>query len=366
MFLVVIFSDYIYYFQVLSISSTCKGKKEKDMITSPVRGICKCLICYIIFFLFILLEVFSLKPSLELNFPVCTTTLKRICRQHGIKRWPSRKIKKVGHSLQKLQLVIDSVQGASGAFQIDSFYSKFSDLASPNVSGASLVSTPNKSDIPNSLSIQPDPGPLSPEGASKSPSSSCSHSSFSSHSLSSMSEQQHHTSNAAAGNKDPPMLGGEDSADVVLKRIRSEAEFKSLCQDNNKAKHLPRSLSQETLGEHLKTKFHRSILKSTRKAPQKEDAHRVKITHGDEKTRFRMPKNWGYEDLVQEIARRFNASDMSKFDIKYLDDDREWVLLTCDADLEECIDVCQSSESSTIKLCIQPSSHCMRSSLEFR
>ncbi|KAJ1397567.1 RWP-RK domain [Sesbania bispinosa] len=294
----------------------------------------------------------SLKDAAK-NIGVCTTTLKRVCRQHGIKRWPSRKIKKVGHSLQKLQLVIDSVQGASGAFQIDSFYSKFPDLASPNISGTSLISALNQSDNPNSLSTQPDPGSLSPEGASKSPSSSCSQSSFSSHSCSSMSEQQPHTSNVA-GYKDSTI--GEDSVDVVLKRIRSEAELKSLIQDRKKL--LPRSLSQETLGEHPKTNYHRPFMKTS----GKEDAHRVKVTYGDEKSRFRMPKNWGYEDLLQEIGRRFSVSDMSKFDIKYLDDDCEWVLLTCDADLEECIDVCQSSESNTIKLCLQASRHCMGSS----
>ncbi|XP_045806339.1 protein NLP4-like isoform X2 [Trifolium pratense] len=301
----------------------------------------------------------SLKDAAK-NIGVCTTTLKRICRQHGIKRWPSRKIKKVGHSLQKLQLVIDSVQGASGSFQIDSFYSKFSDLSSPRTS---LISTLNQIDNQVSLSTLPDPDSLSPEGASKSPSSSCSQSSFSSHSCSSMSEQQHRKGNVAIGNKDPSV--GEDSVDVVLKRIRSEAELKSLIQDN-KTKLMPRSQSQETLGENPKTEHHKSFLKSAPKASQKEDSHRVKVTFGDEKTRFRLPKNWGYEDLVQEIARRFNVSEMSKFDIKYLDDDYEWVLLTCDADLEECIDVCQSSETSTIKLCLQPSSNFIRSSLEFR
>ncbi|KAL2346179.1 hypothetical protein Fmac_000179 [Flemingia macrophylla] len=294
----------------------------------------------------------SLKDAAK-NIGVCTTTLKRICRQHGINRWPSRKIKKVGHSLQKLQLVIDSVQGASGAFQIDSFYSNFPDLASPNLSGTSLFSTLNQSDNPNSITTQPDPG-----GASKSPSSLCSQSSTSSHSCSSMSELQHHTNNTA-GNKDAAV--GEDSADVVLKRIRSEAELKSLSHD--RANLLPRSQSQETLGEHPKTQqYHRPLLKTSNRV----DSHRVKVTYGDEKTRFRMPKSWGYEDLLQEIARRFNVSDMSKFDVKYLDDDCEWVLLTCDADLEECIDVCQSSGSGTIKLCLHASSHRMKSSLEFR
>ncbi|KAF7817688.1 protein NLP4-like isoform X1 [Senna tora] len=264
----------------------------------------------------------SLKDAAK-NIGVCTTTLKRICRQHGIKRWPSRKIKKVGHSLQKLQLVIDSVQGASSAFQIDSFYSKFPELASPS----SMLSTGKQSDSPDPSSMRL----VSPEA----PSSSGSQSSSSSHSCSSMS----------VGVR----VGvGEDGSNGLLKRIRSEAELKSFSQD--RAELLPRSQSQETLGEHPKI-----VLKSNHKAPQKEDGQRVKVTFRDEKARFRMPKTWGYEDLLREIARRFTIDDMSKLDVKYLDDDSEWVLLTCDADLEECVDVCESSQSSTIKLCLQVS-----------
>ncbi|KAF7829481.1 protein NLP4 isoform X1 [Senna tora] len=230
----------------------------------------------------------SLKDAAK-NIGVCTTTLKRICRQHGIKRWPSH-----------------------------SFYSNFPKLASPNLS----------------TGMPQNPSTTQPE--SKSPTTSCSESSISSHSCSSASEQQPQTR----------------KVDGALKRVRSEAELKWLSED--KAKVLPRSQSHKALG------FGNNL-----KTAQKEDgmahshSHRVKITYGDEKARFRMPKNWGYTHLLQEIAKRFNINDITNFYIKYLDDDSDWVLLTCDADLEECIYIAQSSATATIKLSLH---HSMRTS----
>ncbi|KAG6699614.1 hypothetical protein I3842_08G075500 [Carya illinoinensis] len=288
----------------------------------------------------------SLKDAAK-SIGVCSTTLKRICRQNGIKRWPSRKIKKVGHSLQKLQLVIDSVHGASGAFQINSFYTNFPELTSPKLSGTSPLSARKLCEYTQPSSMQTEGELFSPQAvAPKSPSSSSSQASTSSHSCSS-GTHQHPTTQNVAHFKDA-IIG--ENRQGVLNRIGSAAEIQAPGQG---PKLLPKSQSHQALNaENLVPS-----LKDSGHVSQEWSARKVKVTYGDEKVRFRLQNNWKYTDLLLEIARRFYIDDMSGCDLKYLDDEAEWILLTCDADWEECIDVCQSSQSHAIKLSLQVSSH---------
>ncbi|KAK8585235.1 hypothetical protein V6N13_139170 [Hibiscus sabdariffa] len=285
---------------------------------------------------------------------VCPTTLKRICRQHGIKRWPSRTIKKVGHNLQKIQHVIDSVQGVSGAFPISALYPNFPEMASPRSSGKSTLSasTSGRDGEPKQTALQPEGGNFVSQAAtSNSPSSSCSQRSDSSHSCSSGTHQPSKFS--MSGNKG--LIIGETPGDGELKMVTSDAELHASSQG---LKLTPRSESLRSLMEQLIPDSTQPIItKNTSPIAQDLDAQRVKVTYGDLKIRFRMQSKWRFKDLLHEIARRFHIDDISGFDLKYLDDDSEWVLLTCDADLEECIDVSRWSEGNTIKLLLQVSRH---------
>ncbi|KAL8491500.1 hypothetical protein ACS0TY_023206 [Phlomoides rotata] len=268
----------------------------------------------------------SLKDAAK-NLGVCPTTLKRICRQHGIQRWPSRKIKKVGHSLQKIQRVIDSVQGTSGALQIESFYSNFPELASPNASRANLLDEHPEGSILKSASP---------------PSSSCSQSSNSSQCYSSGPVPY------SLSAENPVIKQEHEPVNGTLKRARSDANLH--LPIDNQPKSIPRSLSFCWPDKQENTTQQKSQERDADHAP------RIKVTYGEDTIRFRMQHHWRYKDLLHQISRRFGVDNGDNHHLKYLDDDAEWVLLTCDDDLEECIDVCSSSRNQMIRLSFLPDS----------
>jgi hypothetical protein len=180
----------------------------------------------------------------------------------------------------------------------------------------------------------------------KSPSSSCRQTSGPS--VCAIGAQQHTTNLNAMSSADALMA--EDHVGM-LKRACSDAEL--LACNLEEAKIMPRSQSYKSLSENW-------ILETLPPLPGKSGrsfrdggAFRVKANFGDEKIRFSLLSNCSFRDLQLEIARRYNLDDISTIDIKYLDDDREWVLLTCNSDLEECMEIYKSSQSRTIQIFLQ-------------
>ncbi|KAE8669935.1 Protein NLP2 [Hibiscus syriacus] len=293
----------------------------------------------------------SLKDAAK-SIGVCPTTLKRICRQHGITRWPSRKIKKVDHSLRKLQLVMDSVQGAEGAIQLGSFYSSFPELSSPNFSSSCPSSMLKISNLSMPSEPQLDSGIFCRgAAASKSPSSSSSQSSGSS-TCCSTGAKQHSISINALGSADG--LASEDP-EGARRSVLGDAELHSLNHEEPKLS--ARTENPNTIVEHPNFETRPSFLKTVSQNLPAGGTLKVKAMFGEVKIRFILQPSWGFLDLQQEIARRFNIKDVTRIDLKYLDDDDEWVLLTCDADLEECIDIYKSSQSHTIRISLHQASH---------
>lgn len=261
----------------------------------------------------------SLKDAAK-NIGVCPTTLKRICRQHGITRWPSRKIKKVGHSLKKLQLVMDSVQGADGSMKLTSFYNNFPELISPpDIPVKRQLATSNVSSHLQQVKTQPHGYLFIPATTASMPAySPGSHNSSSSHYVS-------------------------------LKRATSEAKLLDLGQE--KTKLLVRSNSKNIfINDHVTAEA--PLMRQNLNNENEMVTYKVKASFGEEKIRFSLHHQSSFEDLKQEVLRRFDIDIISKIDIKYLDDDAEWVLLTCDADLDECMDIHRSSKIRTIKISV--------------
>lgn len=281
----------------------------------------------------------SLKDAAK-SLGVCPTTLKRVCRQHGITRWPSRKIKKVGHCLRKLQVVIDSVPGVDGTLQLSYLYDDFpkscsSDLDIQMISEKGPIC---KTEEDNCMKSVKSANCLLTSHASASTSLSCSCSQASGSSNSSGVKQDR---NAPVH----PMkdVSIEKSQNIIFKRVSSELTLQpsSLETFGN----LAGSQSLKPLGEASPCQ-NRGI----------GDKLRGKAMYGEEKIRFSIQLEWGIQELKQEIAKRFGISNINLVDLKYLDDANEWVLLTCDSDLKECTDLYRSSHKYTVKILVRHTS----------
>lgn len=231
--------------------------------------------------------------------------------------------------------MIDSVHGAEGAIKLSSFYTNFPELSSPNNPGTSNLSASKDDDHLQQVNTQLDVSPVTT--TSKSTSSSGSHNSSSSLLCS--------TTNVFATTEEHPARG-------MLKRAHTETELHDMGQEETKL--LVRSQSQKIQSNHNSSEPLRPL---PNQLLQDSGTFKVKAIFGKEKIRFSLQSHWGFGDIQHEVLRRFNVEDVGKIDLKYLDDDDEWVLLTCDADLEECIDIHKLSKRRTIKVSLHHTYH---------
>ena len=391
---------------------------------------------------------------LDFFFAVCPTTLKRICRQHGISRWPSRKINKVSRSLKKLQGVIDSVQGAEGALRINALTGDITTAAVPaagvadptsrdaaraqgnwsvswstpslhacdsehKVGGGTLL-VPKEEDrrrhdpcSPQSvlMSIFSSPAGKSTRqwqtnGNDSGPVSSLSPGSNSTVGTgdAAIFEVCKHNRDlpTATSQKTSPLAGSLDikvspssttgsrgsgmletktqygCEILVSDDVSAQATMEDGCAtvgniepvhvssithskdgeevigraglSNSDSPHFGSSTAQGT-SDCSSPSSEGNPSSQTKTWPTHGDVVTIKVTYGQDTVRFKLASDKTYTDLREEVNRRLKLA--GTFDLKYLDDDEEWMLLACDADLRECIEVMRASRRNAIKLMVR-------------
>ena len=151
----------------------------------------------------------------------------------------------------------------------------------------------------------------------------------------------------------PSILGAED---MVIQTKEPEDETSQLCHD------IDRPLCEM---DKSPCEFDRSNLQDTdsgspsvgssqrgAKYALEETTITIKAKYRDDTVRFRVGFTYGYADILEEIARRFKL-DVDRFDLKYLDDEEEWVMLTCNADLIECFDQFRFCKRDHVRLIVR-------------
>ncbi|XP_061353799.1 protein NLP9-like [Gastrolobium bilobum] len=342
----------------------------------------------------------SLKDAAK-SIGVCPTTLKRICRQHGISRWPSRKINKVNRSLKKIQTVLDSVQGVEGGLKFDPFTGGFVAGGSiiPEIDTHKNLLFPEKSAEKDhkpvtraALSVPPAPGSTGENSAIKLEGDDvCLVGNQLVHSKSVLISNSHEgelkKDNAASVNcpeqtcvgsvleeerdkwgLNKSSLGVENSSrDIVchssISLIADEMEMGvdggHVAEEHNCPTSSSMTNSSNSSG---------SMMDGSSSGSQSFEKHKhskaistcvdsgskfiVKATYKGDTIRFKFDPSAGCFQLYEEVGTRFKLQNGS-FQLKYLDDEEEWVMLVNDSDLQECIEILDDIGTHTVKFLVR-------------
>lgn len=360
--------------------------------------------------------------------------MKRICRQHGISRWPSRKINKVNRSLSKLKRVIESVQGGEGTFSLTSLTTSSIPVTvgpiswTANMNGANQHSSPGSgpcefqeekkevsAKVPGADELAEASNQfvgdrsaktekLSPngagfvacEGSNRSRTGSGSREESTGTPTSQGSCQGSPCLRNETSPQNDPVISPLDehrmkvggSHEVVCEQTREinlssafsipgnfipppEETFGGMLVEDAGSSHDLRNLcppGEALFDEHVteyswtKPNLPNPMPNDCMAAPAEDHLPRfgarpevktitIKATYREDIIRFRLAIDSGIVKLKEEVAKRLKL-ELGTFDIKYLDDDHEWVLIACDADLQECFDVSRSSGGNIIRLLV--------------
>ncbi|KAH1207609.1 Protein NLP8 [Glycine max] len=337
----------------------------------------------------------SLKDAAK-KIGVCPTTLKRICRQHGIPRWPSRKINKVNRSLKKIQTVLDSVQGMEGGLKFDPSMGAF-------VAGGSIIQEIDapKSTIKDPVPVTQDafsvpPAPCSEgenfsiklEGKLKKTNVSSVDYSEDSKSMA-INDGSCQMASLCTKVQDCPeqaclgsVLAKEHDKRILNKGGLSVEKFKhnivgqsskSLIADEMDIgvdgddgvveRNHPTSSSLTDSSNGSGSMMHSSS--SGSRSFENQDQSKVKstiidcgsklivkATYREDTIRFKFDPSEGCFRLYEEVAARFKLQN-GLFQLKYLDDEEEWVMLVNDADLQECIEILDDIGTRSVRFLVR-------------
>ncbi|KAB2014126.1 hypothetical protein ES319_D09G203900v1 [Gossypium barbadense] len=339
----------------------------------------------------------SLKDAAK-SLGVCPTTMKRICRQHGISRWPSRRINKVNRSLSKLKCVIESVQGTTDStFGLASLASSPLPVTVGSVSWPTSLKGSNQQNSPNSK-------PLEPQGEKDDSTQGSNGQALVEDWLlggRTSSQELFPQLNGLSPNMDEGeevlRCQREESADMPTSRglcqgglnvsatfSMPEALLATECQEpfggmlvegagsskdlRNLCPSAAEAAIDETPPPYSDLALKQATTTYTQSTPnltarQEKTSVTIKATYREDIIRFRISLTSGIVELKEEVAKRLKL-DVGTFEIKYLDEDNEWVLIACDSDLQECLDVSISSGSNMVRLSVQSAMANLGSSCE--
>ncbi|KAL3498226.1 hypothetical protein ACH5RR_040958 [Cinchona calisaya] len=382
----------------------------------------------------------SLKDAAK-SIGVCPTTLKRICRQHGISRWPSRKINKVNRSLKKIQSVLDSVQGVEGGLKFDPttgglvaagsviqnfdtskgmlFPGKDASFRNPDLlnedtcdalptyctGGENSVVKMEECDIDANEVGNTDPlsqksnrevsdlqiptlecckdtklaaldvGPSWPASLDSVPWPCSGNGSLDSYFKTSSHRGWGLNDDRQQFDKsDCHFVSVSSSSIAVVDEIETKMKSDNgLDGDDGAAEHnQPTSSSMTDSSNGSGSVMNGSSSSSRSFAEQKHSKTvatfgdscsklTVKATYKDDTIRFKFDPSAGCLQLYEEVSKRFKLQS-GTFQLKYMDDEEEWVMLVSDADLQECLEILDFLGTRSVKFLVRDAPCAMGSS----